>query len=74
MSPVAEGWHSGEDPKAGSTDDHRELVRGVPGDSLRVSDGEDHESDAGQQVADIEEEKTPEYWPGGSQHPDDWRR
>jgi len=58
---VAEGGHSGEDPEACSADDHRELVRGAPGDCFRVCDGEDHEGDAGQQVADVEEEKTPEY-------------
>ena len=60
-SPVAEGRHGGKDPEAGAADDHRELVRGAPGDRLRVGDGEDHERDAGQEVADVKEEKTPEY-------------
>ena len=60
-SPVAEGRHSGEDPEASSADDHREFVRVAPGDCLRVGDGEDHEGDAGEQVADVEEQKTPKY-------------
>ena len=60
-SPVAEGRHGGEDPEAGATDNHRELVRGAPGDCLRVGDGENHERQAGQEVADVEEEKAAEY-------------
>ena len=60
-SPVAEGRHSGENPEAGAADDHRELVRGAPSDCLRVGDGEDHERDAGQEVADVKEQKTAEY-------------
>ena len=60
-SPVAEGRHGGEDPEAGAADNHRELVRGAPGDCLRVGDGEDHEREAGQEVADVEEEKATEY-------------
>ena len=60
-SPVAEGRHGGEDPEAGATDNHRELVSGPPGDCLRVGYGEDHEREAGQEVADVEEEKATEY-------------
>lgn len=60
-SPVAEGRHGGEYPEAGSADNHRELVGGAPGDCLRVGDGENHEGEARQKVADVEEEKATEY-------------